>query len=150
MPEHPGPQDVTDVVPALRLAARAFVPGAAEADALVIRTLEAALSHPSGPPQGCDLRGWLYTLLRGFAPAVPASEPAPAQVHPGAQALAAVRRLAMAEREPLILLYLLELDEEQAAAICGCSPAEVAARAKAAQAAVFGTSGPAVPPPGAD
>ncbi len=139
------PEHAAGLVPVLRLVARSFVPTDGAADALVARTLETALAQAAALPPGRTAAGWLYVILRDLAlaqPAAPATAPDgwPASIagltRPASAqgpVMTAIRRLDLADRQPLLLLALLNLPEDEAAAICGCPVAEVVARARSAR-----------------
>lgn len=120
--------DLLHLIPALRFLARSYRPGKEAADALAHETLLAALAGPCAALPASDLRTGLFGVMRRLAGS---GETAPGG--PPADWPDAVRRLPLPFREALILTFLLDGDEAEAAKICGCSPHAVAVLAEEAR-----------------
>lgn len=123
-------------LPSLRRYARALTHDRDTADALVRDCLERAVSRIDLAPSTADLRVWLLALLQGEHARRPSSErPVPARfVDDGGEPAelrafrAAFDRLAIDDRQILLLIGLEKLTAEEAAEVLGISVATVRAR----------------------
>lgn len=121
-------RDLLHLIPTLRFLARSYRPGKEAADALVHETLLAALAGPCAALPPSDLPSGLFAVMRRLAGTEEITPGGPPADWPDA-----VRRLPLSFREALILTFLLDGDEAEAAKICGCSPQAVAVLAEEAR-----------------
>ncbi|MGQ0564320.1 MAG: sigma-70 family RNA polymerase sigma factor [Gemmobacter sp.] len=137
---------VIDLLPRLRIYARALTRNVTDADDLVQDTLTKALRHQDRFEEGTQLKAWLFTIMRnthftavkkrnrerpGIENCV-SGEVAVAPIHDTViahkEVLAAINRLPAAYREMLTLVVMLGESYETAADLCDCAIGTVKSR----------------------
>lgn len=140
------PQEIADLIPALRAFARTLVRNPFDADDLVQETLLKGIANVHRFTPGTSLKSWLFTILRNtFYTSIKISN----REHPGAtdcvsgdcailpgqewtirgrELRVALDRLPHDQREVLILIGVLGASYEEAAEICGCAMGTIKSR----------------------
>lgn len=140
------PEELVDMIPALRLYARNLMRGGDEADDLVQETLTKALANVSSFQAGTNLRAWLFTIMRnsfltrvtksarervGAADCVShnvISFPTHDAYIAGNRVMDAIKRLPEPYREALVLVFLMGESYQDVARICDCAMGTVKSR----------------------
>lgn len=138
--------EIVRLIPALRAFARTFYRDVDAADDLVQETLVRALSGISQFRPGTSMKSWLFTIMRnafytkikietreapGAADCVSlqaASDATQEWSVRGREIAGAIQRLPRQQREVLVLIGVLGVSYDEAAAICGCAMGTVKSR----------------------
>jgi RNA polymerase sigma factor (sigma-70 family) len=146
---------IVDLIPALRAFARTFCRDPSEADDLVQETLTKGIANIDKFEPGTRMKSWLFTIMRNtFYTAVkasnreapglldcasgrPTSEATQEWSVRGKEVQAAINRLPECHREVLVLVGVLGMSYEEAAAICGCAVGTVKSRLNRARLSVL-------------
>jgi RNA polymerase sigma-70 factor (ECF subfamily) len=146
---------VVDLIPQLRVYARALTRNSVDADDLVQDTLLKALRHSNQFMAGTHLRAWLFTIMRNtfFTSVKKATRERPGAadcvsgqvivnpVHDAiiahGELMAAIERLPPQYREMLMLVVVLGESYESAAELCKCAMGTVKSRVNRGRAMVI-------------
>lgn len=139
-------ETIVDLIPALRAFARSFCRDPSDADDLVQETLTKGIAHIDRFEPGTRMKSWLFTIMRntfytririsnreapGLADcvsAMPVAEATQEWSLRGQELKEAIDRLPPHYREVLVLIGVLGVSYEEAAAICGCAIGTVKSR----------------------
>lgn len=138
--------EIVRLIPALRAFARTFHRDPSEADDLVQETLIKGLANIHRFEPGSSLKSWLFTIMRNTfytririamreapgladcASAWPAIEAPQEWFSRGIELALAIERLPRQQRDVLVLIGVLGVSYEEAAAICGCAKGTIKSR----------------------
>lgn len=138
--------EIVQLIPALRAFARTFYRDPDTADDLVQETLVRALSAINQFRPGTSMKSWLFTIMRNAfytkvrvetREAPGATDCVSLQVASnatqewsvrGGEIARAIQRLPQQQREVLVLIGVLGVSYEEAAAICGCAMGTIKSR----------------------
>ena len=155
--------EIVALIPALRAFARTFYRETSEADDLVQETLTRALTSIHQFRPGTSMKSWLFTIMRntfytkvrvetreapGAAECVslrPAADATQEWSARGREMERAIQRLPEQQREVLMLIGVLGVSYEEAAAICGCAMGTVKSRLNRARIRLLEELGEATP-----
>ena len=155
--------EIVALIPALRAFARTFYRETSEADDLVQETLMRALSSLHQFRPGTSMKSWLFTIMRnafytkvrvesreapGAAECVsqrPATDATQEWSARGREMERAIQRLPEQQREVLMLIGVLGVSYDEAAAICGCAMGTVKSRLNRARLRLLEELGEASP-----
>ena len=140
------PQEVVDLIPALRAFARTFCKDPSDADDLVQETLTKAIAKLDSFEPGTRLKSWLFTIMRNAfynritiltreAPGAedcvstsPVCGPSQEWSVRASEMRRAIDRLPEAQKEIVVLVGLLGTSYKDAAEICNCDIGTVKSR----------------------
>jgi RNA polymerase sigma-70 factor (ECF subfamily) len=155
--------EIVALIPALRAFARTFYRETSEADDLVQETLTRALTSIHQFRPGTSMKSWLFTIMRnafytkvrvetreapGTAECVslrPAADATQEWSARGREMERAIQRLPEQQREVLMLIGVLGVSYDEAAAICGCAMGTVKSRLNRARIRLLEELGEATP-----
>src|SRR5690606_17646634 len=138
--------EIVELIPALRAFARTFYRDANDADDLVQETLMKGLAHLHQFEDGTSMKSWFFTIMRntfytkikiakreapGMADCVSADPVINATQEWSARGLEihnAIQRLPEQQREFMMLVGVLGMSYEEAAAICNCAMGTIKSR----------------------
>jgi RNA polymerase sigma factor (sigma-70 family) len=145
-PERDQEPAIVDLIPALRAFARTFCRDPSDADDLVQETLTKGIANIDKFEAGTRMKSWLFTIMRNTfltamksysreAPGLldcasgrPTTEATQEWSVRGKEVHAAINRLPESHREILVLVGVLGMNYDEAAAICGCAVGTVKSR----------------------
>ncbi len=144
--EYVDPEEVVQLIPALRAFARTFCREPNDADDLVQETLTKAIAKIHQFEKGTRLKSWLFTIMRnafynrvvitnregpGLADCVsglPSSRPTQEWSLRASDARRALDRLPRHQRDILVLIAINGTSYKDAAEICGCDIGTIKSR----------------------
>ena len=153
------PQEVVDLIPALRAFARTFCRDQSDADDLVQETLTKAIAKLDSFEPGTRLKSWLFTIMRNSfynrvvvstreAPgaedcvsAAPACAPSQEWTVRAAEMRRAIERLPEPQKEVVLLVGLMGTSYKDAARICNCDIGTVKSRLSRSRTALLAELG---------
>ncbi|APH70350.1 sigma-70 family RNA polymerase sigma factor [Aquibium oceanicum] len=155
------PQEVVDLIPALRAFARTFCRDQNDADDLVQETLTKAIAKLDSFQPGTRLKSWLFTIMRNSfynrvvvttreAPgsedcvsAAPACAPSQEWTVRAGEMRRAIERLPEPQKEVVLLVGLMGTSYKDAARICNCDIGTVKSRLSRSRTALLAELGEA-------
>ena len=153
------PGEVVDLIPALRAFARTFYRNKDDADDLVQETLSKALANLERFEPGTRMKAWLFTIMRNtFLTGIKKtnrespgqddcvsgqSVTAPSQewAQRSWEVAQAIDQLPEDQRQVIVLIGMIGIGYDDAAAICGCAIGTVKSRLNRARARLAETLG---------
>ena len=153
------PGELVDLIPALRAFARTFYRNKDDADDLVQETLSKALANLERFERGTRMKAWLFTIMRNtFLTGIKKtnrespgqddcvsgqSVTAPSQewAQRSWEVAQAIDQLPEDQRQVIVLIGMIGIGYEDAAAICGCAIGTIKSRLNRARARLTETLG---------